>query len=256
MGCPRHEAEPVTGTCSRCGDFLCRLDATAAPDGLRCPVCVLPASDAWVEPFRKRYHGKRDGYAWFFLALAPVQGAVVVHTALTPIPGAAARGILLASALAGAGLSVLFGLGLRPARALLPWLALASFFAVAVAAPGARPPAGVFVHGLALAIGFQAQKSTRDALFFREPVSLPELRAFYELVRENPGARYGYILSYFALLAPGASLVTLALCLVGLVSVDPGSDPPVGRRREAIAGLAISAVGCVLWGVGLAYAYA
>lgn len=46
-------------------------------------------------------------------------------------------------------------------------------------------------------------------------------------------------------LGPRRTPATLALSWVGLRRVDPHAHPPVGRRGQALAGMAFGGLGCV-----------
>src|SRR5262249_34732066 len=65
-----------------------------------------------------------------------------------------------------------------------------------------------FTYGvLPLAIGIAAIRSVRNKLFFRLDVSERELRKLWDVMRNNPHARYAFWLSLLGLVLAGLSLV-------------------------------------------------
>lgn len=73
------------------------------------------------------------------------------------------------------------------------------------------------------------------------------LRRMWNVHMNNAPARAGFMLSLFGLVVPLVSPIVLVCSLVGPYRVDPTAHPPLGRKKQAIAGILLSMVG-LLWG--------
>ena len=91
---------------------------------------------------------------------------------------------------------------------------------------------------------------TRNKLFFREEVSTEALQKAWDLYSNNRVARAGFVLSIFGILLPVFAPMALVCSIIGLRRVNPAAHPPIGRKRQAIAGIVLGSIG-ILWGLVL-----
>jgi hypothetical protein len=236
--CATHEGEPATGTCARCGAFFCVRCVQHVSDKDLCEACAARPEVRYLELFRLKLWGKRDGSAWAVL-LASLGGvAVVVHelTSRTSWPHVLAFG---ACALTGA----LFFLGLRWARealVLVPLVAGAACWAQAERLGGTTL---IIVGLLAVSIYFD----TRSQLFFRRPITPERLQRLWNRLENNPRARDAMSLGFASLLFPLFIPLAVIMGVVALRRVDPEAVPPIGRRGQAIAAIVFSLLSLAAW---------
>jgi hypothetical protein len=240
--CPAHASEPILGSCERCGDFVCRLDSERWEGRLHCRACARRFSAEWLEAFRRELWGKRDGFAYLYGVLGT--GANLLTATFSGrhgFAGANAFGPVLVLSLAAAVIDVAYFFRARWARIAVMLLPLAT-----AALPGGRGNPLPFAL-VSVAIGLAAYFDTRNRLFFRIDVDEPKLRALHDLLRNNPLARRGLVLAVGGLFFPPFAVAALPASIVGLLRVDPAARPPVGRRGQAIAGIAISSIALLGW---------
>jgi len=120
MECPAHPGESITGTCERCGNFVCKADARALDGKTFCAECAARSDVDYLESFRQELWGKRDGFAFLYGVLGTILnalmvvfvGTILVRGAIYPPAGM----LLLAIVATGLGVDVGYLLG-------KPWLA-------------------------------------------------------------------------------------------------------------------------------------
>ena len=254
MNCTEHPLEPISGTCDRCGNFVCRLDSDVQPNGRTlCVECKkLHGEVDWLRNFKLELWGKRDAYAWLFGGLGFLYVAIAFATALVGVLGGApstATGVLLAVLVGMGGVQIAYFFGQRWAREAMIILPLISCFAnvaLATAATGGSPN-GTPIFGIILPLA--AYFDTRNKLFFKIDVPDDKLLKLWDRLRNNQLARTGFACGLLGLLIPGLGVIGLVLSLIGLARVNPDAVPPVGKKGYAIAGIVLSAIGTVLWAV-------
>jgi hypothetical protein len=232
--CATHPSEPVVGTCTRCGVFVCAQDRKLVDAKLYCATCAARPDVDWLDGFRRKYWGRRDGWAWLFGIGAPIQLVTAVGMLLDPEARLMAPFVLLAAA-AGA----LWWLKRRIAR----WLVLLSLVASGAYAAIAVSPYLIVSSVLPIAIVLSVINATRTKLFFELEVSRGQLRRMWDLYANNQVARYALSLGVGGLLIWPFAPIALACGVVGLLRVDPNARPPVGRKGSAIAGIVLGAAG-------------
>ncbi|HVY61883.1 MAG TPA: hypothetical protein VHF22_09530 [Planctomycetota bacterium] len=240
--CPLHPAETILGACERCGDFVCGLDSVVK-DGKRiCARCGERESD-WLEGYRQQLWGKRDSFAAFYGGLVPVFAALgAFGLAREPLDARSIAGLAICALAIANGIAYLGRARIaRWGAAVLP-LALPAL----ASDPRELAPAVAWTVILLVA-GAGGLLNVRNRLSFRIPVTDKALRRDWEVYANNPRARSAFLGSFLGLLIPGVALFTLGGAIWGLMCVDPTAHPPIGRRRQAIAGIAISAIGIVGW---------
>jgi len=256
MNCTRHPAEAVTGTCDRCGDFVCRLDSGApASGGTLCAPCRERfGGEDWLRAFKMELWGKRDGYAWFFGAVGFLYSALIFVDQLADASrglSAAAAGGLVASAGIG-GVQLAYFLGrpwARRAIIVIPLIALAAQLVMMSNTTGDPTLAGLTLVSVVLPA--VAYFDSRNKLFFKIDIPDEKLRKLWDLLRNNSIARTGLMCGILGLLVPGVGLIGLICSLVGLSRVDPSATPPIGKKGYAIAGILVSGLTTLFWGAVL-----
>ena len=234
--CPQHPDRPAVGICTRCGGFACHEDLVSLDDKPFCAKCAaLPEVD-YLEAFRLKYWGKRDGWAWLTGGLG---GVVNLSLAVASL----AQGNLLlgAYALGAVCLAVCYWLGLGWARKAIFAIPIVGAF-INASTVGAAAVGQMVVPFLVLTAMYQ---DTRNRLFFKVPVSTERLRKAWNLHANNAIARLGFVLGLGSLLICPLALAGLPCSIVGLTRVDPSAHPPIGRKGQAIAGTVLSALGLV-----------
>ncbi|MGC4118626.1 MAG: hypothetical protein QM765_29525 [Myxococcales bacterium] len=249
--CATHRDQPASGTCARCGAFFCELDARQV-EGLRyCATCAVHPEIDRLGAFQRACWGKRDLGAWMmggFGALALLLTlAFAARFALRSDRGTwdnvfASLFVIVALLLPGV-IGVLFALGFRSAR----WFVLAYpvLLELTLVSNG-MGLASLLVTGLPMGFAFGLFFDARNKLFFQIPISEQQLRSLYDAHRNNRTARTGFALSFLGLVLFPVAPVALAVSIGGLLQVDPTARPPIGRKRQAIAGIALGALGTVL----------
>src|SRR3989442_2432421 len=204
---------------------------------------TVPEAD-YLEAFRLKYWGNRDGWAWLF-GIVAVLNLVIAGIALVGAAGAAEQqqasilhAVLL---LLAAGVGVSFWLGLRFARPgiiVIPSLGLIVLLLL-------KDPASAVASLFQLLINVPVYSDTRNKLFFRINVSRDKLHKAWHTHDNNPFARAGFLLSLFVVV-PAYPVVGLILSIIGLRRVDPTAHPPIGRKGQAIAGIILGSLGTIL----------
>lgn len=254
--CAVHRDRAAAGACARCGAFFCELDQRAVDGKLYCASCAAHPEVDWLGEFQRQCWGRRDLGAWIVGAcgvLAWGLGLLLLGARLASSRTLARADLLFVLGLLVPGVvCVLFFFGLRFAR----WALVACPVALEAlfAASGFALP-GVFVTGFPFFVSVALLVDTRSRLFFRIPVPEPKLRELYEATRNNAMARVGFSLSFLGLVLPPVAPVALALSVGGLLQVDARAARPVGRKRPAVAGIVLGAVGTGL-GAVLVYVFA
>jgi hypothetical protein len=240
--CFVHPEEPALGTCARCGTFFCARDRRTVGDKDYCASCAARPEVDYLEAFRLKYWGKRDVWAWLVAF-----GAIINLMFGLQLLASGTENLLFAIiALASAAVGACFWAGLPFARLALCFVPIISML-VGVVTQGAQ----AFVSGmLPIFITLIIYSDTRNKLFFREEVSPEALRKAWELYSNNPVARAGFLLSLLGILLPVLAPVALVCSIIGLRRVDLKAHPPIGRKRQAIAGIVLGSMG-ILWGLTL-----
>jgi hypothetical protein len=235
--------------CHRCGTFLCALDRVLLEGRAFCGSCAaLPEVD-YLEAFRLRYWGRRDGWAFLYGAGGTLlSGLTLVYSAAAlvrarQLPGPSqllSMGFWAMEAAICAG----FFFGLRWAR--LGMVLQSPALAIILVLTGGVAQANligtlVLPAGICLAIFLD----TRNQLFFRVPISRSRLRRAWDLYANNTLARTGLSLSASGLVFIGLSAPGLICSIVALRRVDPDAHPPIGRRGQAIAGIVFGVIGTI-----------
>ncbi len=238
--CAAHPTEAALGNCTRCGAFVCRLDSRELDGQRYCETCAARPDVDWLEAFRLKHWGKRDGWAWLFGIFAPIELAAGIAMLLQP----ETRGVaffVIASAVSGA----LWWLRVKQAR----WLTLAVFggqaFFVAATVNGWLIASNIIPALILLSVIF----ATRTKLFFQIDVDREELKRMWNLYANNQMARYALSVGILGLLVWPAAPIALLCGIVGLARVDPDARPPIGRKGSAIAGIVLGVIGT---GIGTA----
>jgi hypothetical protein len=244
--CHAHPDQPALGVCTRCGVFVCAQDYRLVHDKPYCETCAVRPDVDYLEGFRLQHWGKRDGWAWLVGvgAIANLLGGLVLLAGETELLLLAL--FLLASSVVGA----CFWMG-------QPWARLAYVFVPIVSIIIGVTTEGPLAIGRGLvpiAIAVAIFNDTRNKLFFKEEVSPEALRKAWDLYKNNTVARAGFFLGLLGLLLPFIGLIALVCSIIGLRRVNPNAHPPIGRKGQAIAGIVLGTVGCLLWGGVLAVA--
>lgn len=250
--CAKHPEVTALGTCQRCGTFVCAQDYKLVELKVYCAECAVRPEVDYLEAYRLKYWGKRDGWAWLFglggvlnigLALSLVLAAVIkaAELSLSLLDLAA---VVLLMGLNG----VLFWAGLPFTRAgVVVGIVVLGLFNVV--AQGAQAVSGLV---LPLAVALSALGSTRNKLFFKLDVSRAELKKAWDTFHNNTIARNATTLGVGGLLIPVFAPFAIGCGIVGLRRVNPHALPPIGNKGRAIAGIVLGVVGLLLWaGLGL-----
>ncbi|MGC4119019.1 MAG: hypothetical protein QM765_31520 [Myxococcales bacterium] len=233
--CPRHPDKPAAGVCTRCGGFYCDADVARIDDKPYCPTCAaLPEVD-YLEAFRLKCWGKRDGWAWVFGLSAITNLALAISQLPRSLP-------LAVSALAWVVICSAFWLGLAWARQAMLLMASLGLLGSLLGMTGDTFSAAVLSTITLLAL-ISIYFDTRNQLFFRLAVPREKLHKTWDLFANNSVARAGYLLGLFSLIVWPIAAIGLPCSIVGLFRVNPKAHPPVGRRRQAIAGIVLNAIG-------------
>jgi hypothetical protein len=262
--CPRHSGAPAVGTCERCGTFVCAQDVVLLANKRFCTDCSKRPDVDYLEAFRLKYWGKRDGWAWAF----GIGGLVNGLAAVSILVGALSRlgddgpkdlpGLLVGAffvGLVGAN-GVAFWLGKPFAR----WgVALSTLFftgstafGIAVGGVGKAGFAEALLLFVAIsiipvAIVVNIFTNWRTQLFFKLEVPRPKLQAAWDLLHNNTLARQSVVAGIVGLIVPGFCLIALLIAVIAYRRVDPNAFPPIGKKGYAIAGLVFGALGTLEW---------
>jgi hypothetical protein len=265
--CHAHPERTALGTCTRCGVFFCDQDHRGVEGKPYCDTCAVHPDVDYLESFRLKYWGKRDGWAWL-VGL----GAVVnlVHGMTLLVSGSLVDLLTAPIALGLGGMGACYWLGMRWAR--LAYVITCVAFGLIMAAMGAslageavgeeRATSAIvpmlMLVGMGVLIMITAlviHHDTLNKLFFKVEVPREKLKKAWHLYMNNRMARTGLALGVLGLLLPVLGPFALVCSFIGLRRVDPNAHPPIGRKGQAIAGLVLGTLGCLFWGGRFAYTF-
>ncbi len=206
-----------------------------------CATCAARPDVNYLETFRLKYWGKRDGWAWFigFGSLVNlINGAQLASSG---------QGALAIVNLVSAVLGVCFFFGFPWARfALLGTIGISAAVAFATT-PSEMRGVVVMTFLIPLLIAIAIFNDTRNQLFFKVEIPRAKLQKAWNLYMNNTVARAGFMLALVGVLMPPFAVLGLIASIIGLRNVNPHSTPPIGRKGQAIAGIVISAVSIMVW---------
>ncbi|MCY1083543.1 DUF4190 domain-containing protein [Archangium lansingense] len=236
--CAEHQDVPAAGICGRCGGFFCEGCATWVLGAVYCTACGALPEVNYLETFRLKLWGKRDTWAWFlgFLGLATWVRGLVLLASGDPLAAA----LLLACSAVGVGCFW----GQRWARVGLLALPVGLGGAGLVQEQVLPVVATLFL----LPMAFSIHQDPRHKLFFRLPLPEPVLRRLWNRYENNPLALVGLQLGLYGVFFPLFAPVALGLGLAALRRVNPEARPPIGRRGQALAAMALGVGSLALWG--------
>jgi hypothetical protein len=224
---------------------------------LYCAACaVLPEVD-WLGEFKRQCWGRRDPGAWMTgiggaggIAVALLYAVTrVIFTWQSLRSGADIEDLARANLpvflllLVPGILGVLFAFGVRFARVALLLLPVLVEGLLLAKGSGLE---SLLVTGFPMLIGLGIFDDDRSRLFFRIDISESRLRKLHASQYDNRLARIGFTMSFLGLLLFPFAPVALALSIAGLQQVDPAARPPIGRTRQAIAGIVLGSLGTIL----------
>lgn len=232
--CPTHPTERALGNCSRCGAFICNLDSRLLEGQLYCSTCASRPDVDWLEAFRLKHWGKRDGWAWLFGIGALVQVALGIALVLQPDTRLGAV-FVFASAVGGA----LWWRKIAAAR----WLMIGLIVVQAIYLSVTLSAGFAVGNIMPLLIMISVATATRTRLFFELEVSRDELKKMWDLYSNNQVARYALSMGILGLIVWPFAPLALLCGVIGLSRVDPNARPPIGRKGAAIAGIVLGVLG-------------
>ncbi|MBK7863887.1 MAG: DUF4190 domain-containing protein [Archangiaceae bacterium] len=235
--CPAHAGEVSLGACARCGTFVCGLDSREVERARYCLTCAARPDVDWLEAFRSKHWGVRDGWAWLFgIAAVPQAGLGAV---MMRYPDSRVLGALVLAAAAG---GALWCFKVRQARWLLVAVSVGQtgFLAMTV------HPVWLLGGAVPLAILLSVVLATRTRLFFELPVTRDQLNVLWDLYANNQVARYALTLGVAGLLVWPLAPFALVCGAIGLARVDLQARPPIGRKGTAIAGMVLGVLGIAI----------
>lgn len=240
--------------CFRCGLFLASEGVVLLGANAFCAACARRPDVDYVEAFRLKHWGRRDGWAWIVGLSGLMYGGFALAAAIGTLTqgGENTPRVLLGSAmlfLFGA-VNVAFFFKVRPAR----WAVGALWLAVALFNLTRNEVTGLPVLLVTVVLLASMLTNWRTRLFFELPVPRAKLESMWRRYHDNVLARAALTLAVGGLLLPPLAPAALVLGVVGLRRVDPKAWPPVGRRGYALAGIMLGAVATLGWGVVLASA--
>lgn len=239
--CATHPEEAATGTCSRCGTFFCAACVQWVVGKELCPACAARPEVAYLERYRLKLWGRRDASTW----VVGTAGLGLAVAAVLSVVERRALGSLALTFAVGAAASIAFFLGWRWARGVLVGTSLGCTVACWVFASPGFAVVFLFLSGASIVYFFD----TRNQLFFRRPVSEARLQRLWHLRENNPRARDAMNLGMSSFLMPLFAPLAIILGVVALMRVDPHATPPIGRKGQAIAGIALGLGALALWGL-------
>lgn len=236
--CAEHPDVPAAGICGRCGGFFCEGCARTVLAAVYCTACAALPEVNYLETFREKRWGRRDTWAWFL----GVGGLVLLGPALSLLASGhlLGGGFLLACSGVGVG-SFLGQRWARPGLIVLPLL-------MGVAGLLQGEPLLVIPSPFFLVMGVSIHQDPRHKLFHRLPLPDAVLRRLWNRHENNPLALVGVQLGVYGVFFPLFAPVALGLGLAALRRVNPEARPPIGRKGQALAAMALGVGSLVLWG--------
>ena len=259
MNCAIHSDQEIVGACARCGNFVCALDSRVETEALLCLPCAARAFDH-LESLRQEFWGKRHRAA-YLVGLGSITSLLRFGLALWAtgkgwlaggLAGALPGGVLCLLCLADAVVCGAFFLGKPAARAGLVATSLLGVVLLVALRSTGDLSALVGTSVIWLLGSLELLTNIRTKLFFRLEVTRAELLLLWDTLRDNPAAESAVSCGFVGLFLPGVALAGLAYALVALSRVNPDATPPIGRRKQALLGLGLSLLGCLVWGTVLA----
>jgi len=238
--CATHPEVEASGTCARCGTFFCAGCVQEVFGKAWCSPCAARPEVHYLEDFRLKLWGRRDGFAWAGLVAGLAFGVAAIHGLWERSPALPVLAFVACSAV-----GVCFFLGLRWAREALIGVPL--LFALLCRLGGFGGLA--FFFGVIAVSALVVYFDTRNQLFFRRPVSPERLERLWQLLENNPMARRALSLGAGALVLPVLAPLAVLCGVVGLRRVDPDAVPPIGRKAEAVGGIVLGVGVMGVWGV-------
>ena len=244
--CARHPEAKATSTCYRCGAFVCAQDFALLDGHVFCPDCAARPEVDYLEAYRLKYWGKRDGWAWAMGlgGLLNVLAAVLLLVAALSSEHAPGSALLALATLAIGANGLLFWAGFPLARVGL-FVGLGLLGLLNMMTMG---PAGAGSIAVPLIVAASAVMGTRNKLFFKQAVARTELKRAWDLFHNNTIARSATTLGVAGLLIPVFSPLAVICGVIGLKRVNPDAHPPIGNKGRAIGGIVLGALGPLLWG--------
>ncbi|WP_434384085.1 B-box zinc finger protein [Melittangium boletus] len=238
--CERHPERAVLGACARCGTFICQEDRRLVNGVDYCETCAARPEVDSLETMRRKYWGRRDGWAWFFLLGALAWFVFLRQRSGTHEPPGLPATLL---SLSGIVLGLCYWLGLPFARWGPCLLALAHLGFTVIQ----RNAGGVMLGLVPLTVSLTLLVDTRSRLFFQQPVSDEALGLLWRRHVGNPLARTGFLLSLVGVLVVPVAPFALVFSLLALARVSPTAVPPIGGRNKAVAGIVCAAGSLLAW---------
>lgn len=236
--CATHPEVEATGTCARCGTFYCEGCVQQVFGKPWCATCAARPEVHYLEHFRLKLWGRRDGSGWAALVVGLSFGLAAFHGLSERTP---ALPVLAFAACSAVG--ICFFLGLRWARE--AFICVPLLFVVLCRLKGFG---GLAFFFLVVAVsGLIVYFDTRNQLFFRRPVSPERLERLWHLLENNPMARRALSLAAGSIILPVLAPLAVLFGVVGLRRVDPEAVPPIGRKREAVGAIVLGVVVMGVW---------
>lgn len=229
--------------CARCGTFIASPAELKLLDGRAyCASCAARPDFDYLETFRLKYWGKRDGWAWLIGIGSLTSLSYLAQNTMAGQYALAAGNVLSLT------INVSFFLGLRFARyGFLAVLLLNTGIAMALAPSPGQAQVAFGANLLPLLIAVAIFFDTRNQLFFKVEIPRAKLQKAWDVYANNSVARAGMFLSFIGVFFVPFAAISLVLSIMGLRNVNPSSVPPIGRKGQAIAGIVISALSVVMW---------
>lgn len=210
-----------------------------------CEECAARPDVDYLEGYRLKHWGKRDGWAWFF----GLSGALNLVVAFP---------LFLAARLDQApelyffvGLAVLWGatglayfFRVRAARFALFALVLLQG-AIQATTVG---PAAFFGIVIPLLVVASAFGNVRSRLFFKLDLPRATLKKEWDRYHNNVMAQHARTLGTAGVLIPIFAPFAILTGVIGWRRVDPNAHPPIGRKGSAIAGVVLGTLSTLVWG--------
>lgn len=245
--CAQHPGQAATGTCDRCGSYFCGQCYREIGGKRFCSACLQRSGVDYLADFKKRVWGKRDGYVWWLGLVGSLASLGFLVSGLLAMAGRQSGGSVYLAVLGAVGLLVFVSYFL-----LLPW-ARAGIFAFPVAvivlnvlSNPAEAGRAIGQQAIPFLIYASAFASSRNKLAFRIDINAAALEKLYKGYYDNQLARAGLVGGGLSMLFPPLALLSLPCAIVGFRRASQREVwPPVGRRKSAIAGMVLSAIGLV-----------